>query len=119
MVLVDTSTWIEHLRRGDSKLGDLLEHGLAATHPFVIGELALGSIAKRDEVLSHLDRLPRLSPVSHDELLHFIESRDLSGSGIGLVDAHLLAAATVASTGLMTGDRTLARAAAAVGVPLY
>ena len=41
MILVDSSVWIDHLRRGDARLAELLSAGQVLPHPFVIGELAL------------------------------------------------------------------------------
>lgn len=117
MILVDTSIWIDHLRVTQSALVDLLEQGHVVTHPFVIGELALGSIACRREFLGFLQDLPALSVVSHDEFMTFVEGRGLFGSGIGLVDGHILAAALLApGTRVWSRDRRLALAAQALGV---
>ena len=54
VTLVDTSVWINHLRRGDNQLRALLERGEVLCHPFIIGELACGSMANRTEVLELL-----------------------------------------------------------------
>ena len=107
MVLVDTSVWIEHLRHRSERLASLLEGGLVTCHPFVIGELACGHLARRDEVLALLQRLPALAPVAHDEALRLVEAHALAGSGLGWVDVHLLAAARVVGAGLWTADRRL------------
>jgi predicted nucleic acid-binding protein len=112
MVLVDTSVWIDHLRRRSERLAALLEDGLVACHPFVVGELACGRLARRGEVLALLQRLPTLPPVSHDEALRLVDAQDLAGSGLGWVDVHLLAAARIAGAGLWTADRRLERVAA-------
>ena len=40
LILVDASVWIKHLRESDKNLVQLLEQGLVACHPFIIGELA-------------------------------------------------------------------------------
>jgi predicted nucleic acid-binding protein len=117
VILVDTSIWIDHLRVTQSALVDLLEQGHVVTHPFVIGELALGSIACRREFLGFLQDLPALSVVSHDEFMTFVEGRGLFGSGIGLVDGHILAAALLApGTRVWSRHRRLALAAQALGV---
>jgi hypothetical protein len=42
LILVDTSVWIDHLRADNALLAGLLNSGRVLTHPFVIGELALG-----------------------------------------------------------------------------
>jgi predicted nucleic acid-binding protein len=39
MILVDTSVWVDHLRRHNAGLADLLSHGRVVVHPFVIGEV--------------------------------------------------------------------------------
>jgi predicted nucleic acid-binding protein len=117
VILVDTSIWIDHLRVTQQDLVDLLEQGQVVTHPFVIGELALGSIAGRAEFLGFLHDLPALGVVSHDEFMTFVDGRELSGRGIGLVDGHILASALIApGTRLWSRDRRLASAAQALGV---
>jgi predicted nucleic acid-binding protein len=42
MVLLDSSVWIDHLRRGNSRAATLLGAGEVACHPPIIGELACG-----------------------------------------------------------------------------
>ena len=108
MVLVDTSVWIEHLRRGDETLARLLEGNQVLTHPFVIGEIACGNLADRDEILSRLMDLPDLSPAAESEALYFLERNRLTGRGIGYIDVHLLAAAALSPPArLWTRDRRL------------
>ena len=112
MILVDTSVWIDHLRRGDELLASLLENGEVLSHPFVIGELALGSLAQRDIVLSSLRRLPSASVARDDEVMRFVDREALFGSGIGYVDAHLLAATRLMlGATLWSRDRRLMAAA--------
>jgi predicted nucleic acid-binding protein len=115
MVLVDTPVWIDHLRRRSPRLSALLEDGLVACHPFVIGELACGRLARRDELLGLLERLPTLEPVSHGEALKLVEAHGLPGTGVGWVDVHLLAAARLGGATLWTADRALRAAAVALG----
>lgn len=117
MILVDTSIWIDHLRAGDSELTRLLEEGLVATHPLVIEELALGSLADPQTVLGLLANLRNLSMATHGEVMTLIESRGLSERGIGAVDAHLLASVIVEQgVTLWTKDRRLGATAAELGV---
>lgn len=92
MILVDTSVWIEHLRSGNEILSALLGGGEVLGHPFVVGELALGNLRQRDDILRALRRLPQATSASHREVLHFIDREALFGRGIGYFDAHLLAA---------------------------
>jgi len=95
MILVDTSVWVDHLRRGDNDLVALLNTSQVLIHPFVLGELACGNLHNRSEVLALLTDLPRISEASSDEVLFFIERHALMGKGIGYVDAHLLASVTL------------------------
>jgi predicted nucleic acid-binding protein len=112
MVLVDTSVWIDHFRRGDLRLAGFLDRGNAVMHPFVLGELTLGHLPGIAEVIDDLRRLPKAAVANTDEVLEFIVDRKLPGSGIGYVDVHLLAAAAlVPETLVWTRDRRLLAAA--------
>lgn len=117
MILVDTSIWIDHLRAGDRALVALLQDGSVLAHPWVIGELALGRLARRDEVLELLENLPQATVATDVEVLTLIDHRQLSGTGIGYVDAHLLAATLLTPRArLWTRDRRLAAAAGQHGL---
>ena len=94
MILVDTSVWVEHLRRRHEGLAHRLDRGDVACHPFIIGKLSLGSLKRRDEVLSLLSALPSASVIPHDDVHALVERFNLAGRGIGWVDAHLVAMAT-------------------------
>lgn len=108
MILVDTSVWVEHLRRGVPELASQLEAGAVLVHPFVIGELACGTLKARDEVLTLLALLPAVPRAIDDEVMAFIECHGLMGRGIGLVDVHLLASAALAAdASLWTLDKRL------------
>lgn len=107
MILVDTSVWVAHLRQGNSQLATLLEETGVLVHPFVIGELALGNLNQRNEILGLLENLPTAKVATHDEVLSMIDNRDLAGTGIGWVDAHLLASALLSDVLLWTLDRRL------------
>ncbi len=111
MILVDTSVWVDHLRKGNPRLAALLEGGLVLVHPFVVGELALGRLKRRAEVLGLLKEMPRAEAASHDEALEFVDRHDLAGSGVGWVDVHLLVSAALTDASLWTLDRRLAAAA--------
>ena len=71
MILVDTSIWVNHLRRRDAVLAEHLEAGEVLCHPFVIGELSLGALKRRSEVLDLLSALPFAPMVSHDDAMTF------------------------------------------------
>jgi predicted nucleic acid-binding protein len=111
-LLVDTSVWIDHLRGRRGDLAGPLHDGLVLTHPFVIGELACGNLARRDEVLRLLAALPRAPEATHEEALALLAGSRLAGCGLGWVDVHLLAGARLAGARLWTRDRALAAAAA-------
>ena len=119
MILVDTSVWIAHLREPGSKLAHLLSEGLVMVHPFVVGELACGNLKNRDRILSDLQALPPAVPATHEEALHLVRDRKLWGTGIGWIDAHLLASALLSEAELWTLDERLDRAAAAASVKRY
>ena len=113
MILVDTSVWIDHLHRSEVQLKSLLDRNAVVCHPMVMGELALGSIARRGVVLGLLSHLPRTTSATHDEVLALVSDRALHGRGLSLVDAHLLAAALLTpGTRIWTRDRRLLTAAA-------
>lgn len=116
MILVDTTVWVDHLRRGDVKLAELLERGLVVVHPFVIGEIACGSLTNRTSVLELLQDLPMAIVADSDEVLGFMERHGLYGKGIGYVDVHLLASTALTDqTKLWTRDKRLKLAADDVG----
>jgi predicted nucleic acid-binding protein len=116
MILVDTSVWVDHLRQNIPLLGDLLEAGEVTTHPFVIGELACGNLAKRTEILAYISALPQVKIAAHSEALHLVDAHKLHGRGIGWVDVHLLSSALLSSVALWTRDRKLHAVAKALNI---
>ncbi len=117
MILVDTSVWVDHFRKIDPQLLRLLEQGTVATHPFVIGEIALGSIKGRRAIIEDLASLPSVTVATDDETLGFIETQSLAGTGVGYVDAHLLTAVKLTPEArLLTRDKKLKSAADALGL---
>ena len=112
MILVDTSVWIDHFHRSLPPLAEALEREEVLTHPFVIGELACGTLAKRREVLDLLAALPAAARATDEEALALIERRTLMGKGLGYIDVHLLAAVLLTERAqLWTRDRRLHTAA--------
>lgn len=107
-MLVDTSVWTDHFRRRNVRLAEQLEAMQVWTHPFVIGELACGNLARRSEVLASLGALPHAPLVDHHEVLEFIERQRLAGKGLGWLDMHLLASARLARLPFWTQDKKLA-----------
>ncbi len=115
MILVDTSVWVDHLRRGDAGLVEPLDRSAVVMHPFVVGEIACGSLRDRDLVLELMQDLPPAMVASPDEVLKFIDIHVLHGRGIGYVDAHLLASvALTPGASLWTRDARLRQMAASL-----
>ena len=119
MIMVDTSVWVAHFRKGSRSLSELLSDGLALVHPFIVGELACGNLRNRARILSDLEALPCATSATNGEVMRLIETRKLWGLGIGWIDNHLLASALLSACPLWTLDRSLLRAAGAAGVELY
>jgi predicted nucleic acid-binding protein len=117
MILVDSSVWVDHLRQGDQRLVTLLEASQVLTHPFVVGEIALGSLKNRESILGSLKGLPEAATATDEEVQQFIENNALFGLGIGYIDAHLLAAVRLnAGSQLWTRDKRLGAIANRMGV---
>lgn len=116
MILVDTSVWVSHLRDSSSQLEKLLNNGDVICHPFVIGELACGSIKNRNEILSLLSALPKADILTDEEVLLFIEKNNLMGKGLGLIDIHLLASAILSEASLWTLDNKLGQETRTLGI---
>jgi predicted nucleic acid-binding protein len=112
MILVDTSVWIDHFRRGNAQLERLLTEGLVLNHPAVFGELACGNLQRRAIVLALLAELPMARTLEYLEVLHFLDERKLYGIGLGWTDVTLLASARLTGCALWTLDKALAAAAA-------
>lgn len=116
MILVDTSVWIDHLRSGNDRLAAALDEGRVLGHPWVTGELALGHLVHRDEILSLLRNLPAAEVAADDEVLDVIERHDLAGSGVGYVDAQLLASTLLTPDAILwSEDQRLTAAASRLG----
>ncbi len=117
MILADTSVWIDHLRSGNKDLREHLNQGDIAIHPFVIAELALGSLRERAQTLALLDLLPQVRVAQLREVRLTIEARRLYSLGIGLTEAHLIASVFLNSpTLLWTRDKPFRKVAEALGI---
>ena len=108
MILVDTSIWIDRLRRSDNALLELLDARQVLAHPFVIGELAAGSIKNQEAFLDLLGDLPQALLAEDREVLRYIKSFDLHGMGVGYLDFHLFVSCRLtAGASLWSRDRRL------------
>jgi len=117
LILADTSVWIDHFRSENAEMRRHLNEGQIVVHPFIVAELALGSLKERTQTLALLDLLPHVRMAQMSEVRLMIESRRLYSLGIGLTDAYLIASVFIdSSTRLWTRDRPLRRVAEALGI---
>lgn len=108
MILADTSVWVDHFRTGDDELRRQLTSQRIVMHPFIVAELALGSLPQRTTILAYLEQLPGTKVARLGEVMQMIEARALYSRGIGLIDAHLIASVLITpSTTLWTRDKQL------------
>ena len=116
-VLVDTNIWIDHLRKTEPVLVDLLERDQVCVHQSAITELALGNLTNRSIFLKALERLMIVRNVDDQGVRHLVEERRLWGRGLSAVDVALLASVVVTpGVSLWTRDKRLRQAARDVGV---
>jgi predicted nucleic acid-binding protein len=117
LILADTSIWVDHLRSENEDMRKHLHQGDIVIHPFIIAELALGSLPRRTKTLELLDLLPQVRMPRLSEVRLMIEARRLYSKGIGLIDAHLIASVFVDSpTLLWTRDKPLRKVAENLGI---
>ncbi len=117
MTLADTSVWVEHYRVGSEALRSLIHKDLLLCHPFVVGELAMGSLKLRTMTLQALRLLPQVLTVRDEEVMLLVETHTLYSKGLSYVDAHLLTASLItADCRLWTYDKRLHEAARKLGL---
>jgi predicted nucleic acid-binding protein len=116
MILIDTSVWADHFRRNEPELFRLLADQRILHHPFVTGELAMGNPSPRAPVFALLSNFPQAPVIDQQAWLDFVERTGTFGTGIGFVDAHLLASAEASTARLWTRDKRLAEQAARLGL---
>lgn len=107
MILVDTSVWIDTFSASNADLALLLAEGMVLQHPFVTGELAMGNLREWRRTVDLLSSLPPAALVEAAGLLDFVDRNALAGTGIGFIDAHLLASAAADDARLWTRDKRL------------
>jgi predicted nucleic acid-binding protein len=118
-VLVDTSVWIRFLANRApyaAALDRLLSRDEVSGHDFVYGELLVGDMGGRKELLASYGRMDQAPFVPHTEVVAFVRDRKLNGRGIGWIDAHLLASALVGRLKLWTADSPLVTIATELGI---
>jgi predicted nucleic acid-binding protein len=117
LILADTSIWIDHFRSGDNDMQNALRQGQIVIHPWIIAELALGSLRERAKTLATLELLPRVRVAQLSEVRLMIEARRLYSLDIGLTDAQLIASTFLnPPTLLWTRDKPLRRVAGVLGI---
>jgi predicted nucleic acid-binding protein len=117
VILADTSIWVDHLRSRNPVLSSLLDRTQILTHPFIIGEIALGHLRQRKAILELLQNLPHAQKADDGEVLLAIDNHSLAGEGLGYVDVHLLAAVQLtAGATLWTRDKRLLGVSGRMGV---
>lgn len=118
MIIVDTSTWIDHIRGIATPIEDLLGQGRIALHPFVFGELMLNGLPKSGPFAASAFATYAEAPVaSPSEVAAFIAWAELAGKGIGYVDTHLLISARYLVEGaVLTTDQNLREQAERLGL---
>ncbi|WP_048308519.1 PIN domain nuclease [Halomonas sp. PR-M31] len=109
-VLIDTSVWVDHFRKRNDALVELIEKDLVQSHPMVLAELACGTPpSPRAQTLHGIGLLRSCHQASLQEVMGFIERETLYGLGCGLVDMCLLASTLITpGTQLWTLDKRLA-----------
>ena len=117
MIVVDTSVWVDHFRDRETAIPELAESGSILLHSSVLGELMLGGLSRRHPAARELRRLPPAPLASPTEVAALIEWARLANTGIGYVDAHLLASARSLPEGrLLTLDASLQAQADRLGI---
>jgi predicted nucleic acid-binding protein len=117
MILADTSIWVDHFRKRDTELQCQLLRNNITIHPFIVTELALGSLPNRHKTLADLELLPQVKIAHINEVRSMIESQSLFRKGLGFVDAHLIAATLITpGTVLWSRDKRLRSTAQAMGI---
>jgi predicted nucleic acid-binding protein len=117
MILADTSVWVDHLRGVNPEMEQRLAGGQIAMHPFIVTEIALGSLHNRRKMLADLEALLEVRVAQLSEVRHMIEAHKLYSKGIGLTDAHLIASCLLTpGTQLWTWDGDLKKVAKTLGI---
>lgn len=117
MILADASVWVDHLRSPDERLSRSLTKFEVRGHPYLTGEIALGSLSSRSVIIAELNRLLQLPVVRHAEVMRMIERYTLFSTGVGYVDIHLLASVLISPpVKFWTRDKRLHAQAERLGV---
>jgi predicted nucleic acid-binding protein len=77
MILADTAVWVDHLRSSAPEMRGQLANGNIAIHPFIVAELALGSLQDRTRTLALLDLIPQVRVAQLVEVRRMVEMHSL------------------------------------------
>ena len=117
MILADTSIWVDYLRHNSPEMEMLLSKGQIVMHPFIVAEIALGSLHNRRKILEGMESLLEVKVAQLAEVRHMIEAHALYSKGIGLTDAHLIASCLMTpGTQLWTRDGSMEKVAGGLGI---
>jgi predicted nucleic acid-binding protein len=115
VIIIDTSVWIDHFREGNAALKMLLLQQQVVQHPFITAEILLGNVRERENLQNLLNGLPQTAICDSGQLFDIITDNKLYGCGIGVVDAHILAATLKNGHQLWTRDKRLANQSQKLG----
>ncbi|MGB6945249.1 MAG: PIN domain-containing protein [Bryobacteraceae bacterium] len=119
MVLADTSVWIRSLANRPpfvAGLDRLLSLDEVVGHELVYGELLIGDRGGRKKLLAAYQQMLQANTVPHQDVVAFVNARNLHGRGVGWIDIHLLASAIAGGLKLWTADPRLSLLADEFGV---
>jgi predicted nucleic acid-binding protein len=116
VILADSSVWIHHFRKPQELLPQLIGRGELYIHPYVVCELALGSVPDRPKLISFLQSLPSFGQSEPSGLLLFVQKQELHGKGVGMIDAALLQCCAQSEALLWTIDKRLFAQADRLGI---
>jgi hypothetical protein len=120
LILADTSIWVDHFRRRSPEMEKRLSQGQIVMHPFIVAEIALGSLQDRRKKLDGMEALLEVKVAQLNEVRHMIEAHALYSRGIGLIDAHLIASCLMTpGTQLWTRDGALEKTAKVLGIAVH
>lgn len=117
-VLIDTSVWVDHFRRTNARLIELVTSDRALTHPVVLVELACGTPpAPRARTLHDIGLLQHATYATWVEVMELVETRQFYGRGCGSSDLTLLASTLMTpGAALWTLDKRLAELAGELSI---
>lgn len=117
-VLIDTSVWVDHFRRVNPRLVQLVTSDEALTHPVVLVELACGTPpAPRARTLHDIGLLQHAKHATWTEVMELIEARQFYGRDCGSSDLTLLASTLMTPGALLrTLDKRLSQLAGELAI---